>query len=55
MHGDMYPKGSGNSYAVYFLSLGMLWHSFHNVIKENDGDHIIGHQNFLLTVFKTPG
>ena len=53
--GNMYPKGSSYGYAVDLLSLGMLWHSFHDAIKEGDGDRIIIHWKFLLIVFKASG
>jgi len=33
----------------------MLWHSFHDSIKEGDGDRIIIHWKFLLKVFKASG
>jgi len=40
---SMFSKGNNYGYAVDILTLGMLWHSFRDVIKEGDGDRIILH------------
>ena len=57
--GNMCPKGSNYGYAVDILSLGVLWYSFHDAIKEGDvatdGDRITVHQKFLLITFKISG
>jgi len=46
-----FPKVKKNyCYAVDILTLSMLWHSFHDAIKEG-GDHIILHWKFLLVVW----
>ena len=41
------------AYASELLSLGLLWHGFHDAIKEGDGDRIIRYWKFLLVVFKS--
>ena len=35
-----------------FISLGLLWHGFHDAVREGDGDRIIRYWRFLLPVFK---
>lgn len=40
-------------YANDFLSLALLWHGFHDSIKEGDGDRILRYWKFLLVVFKS--
>lgn len=53
------PVGSaGNAdgvylYATELLSLGLLWHGFHDAIKEGDGERILRHWKFMLVTFKT--
>ena len=39
-------------YAKEMLTLGLLWHGFHDAIKEGDGDRILIHWKILLVVFK---
>ena len=41
------------AYASELLSLGLLWHGFHDAIKEGDGERIIRYWKFLLVVFKS--
>ena len=45
-------KGTDYSYAMDFMSLGLLWHGFHDAVREGDGDRIIRYWRFLLPVFK---
>ena len=40
-------------YAMDFLSLALLWHGFHDSIKEGDGDRILRYWKFLLVAFKS--
>ena len=40
-------------YASEVLSLGLLWHGFHDAIKEADGKRILNYWKFLLVVFKS--
>ncbi len=40
-------------YAIELLSLGLLWHGFHDACKEGDGERILRYWKFLLVVFKT--
>ena len=40
-------------YATELLSLSLLWHGFHDAIKEADGDRILRYWKFLYIVFKT--
>ena len=42
-----------NMYATEVLTLGLLWHSFHDAIKEGDGDRIIRNWKFNLLAFKS--
>lgn len=39
-------------YAKEKLTLGLLWHGFHDSIKESDGDHILTYWKVFLVVFK---
>ncbi len=41
-----------HAYALEVISLGLLWHGFHDAIKEGDGDRVILYWKFLLIVFK---
>lgn len=41
-----------HTYALDFLSLGLLWAGFHDAIKEGDGDRLTLYWKFLLVVFK---
>lgn len=36
-------------YATVLLSLGLIWHGFHDTIREGDGKRIL---KFLLVLFK---
>ena len=38
-------------YAVELFSLGMLWHAFHDAIKEGDGKRVLCYWKFLMIVF----
>ena len=40
-------------YAKELLSLGLMWHAFHDSIKEGDGDRILRHWKFLVVIFKS--
>lgn len=40
-------------YAKEVISLGLLWHGFHDAIKEADGERILRYWKFLLVVFKS--
>ena len=40
-------------YAIELLSLGLLWHGFHDAIREGDGERILRYWKFLLVVFKS--
>jgi len=54
--------GTDYSYALDIMSLGLLWHGFHDAVREGDGDRIIrflmpvvkltGHRNYALEAFK---
>jgi len=43
---------SGRSYAIELISLGLIWHGFHDSVKEGDGDRILLYWKFLLPIFK---
>ena len=40
-------------YASELLSLGLIWHGFHDAIKESDGERIMNYWKFLLVIFKS--
>ena len=40
-------------YATELLSLGLLWHGFHDAIREADGDRILRCWKILLVVFNS--
>ena len=40
-------------YATELLSLGILWHGFHDSIREGDGNHILCYWKLLLVLFKS--
>ena len=40
-------------YAMELLSLGLLWHGFHDSIREGDGNRILRYWRFLLVLFKS--
>lgn len=42
-----------NLYAKELLTLGLLWHAFHDAVKEGDGERILCHWKFLLVLFKS--
>lgn len=42
-----------NMYAVELLTLSLLWHGFHDSIKEGDGDRLFRYWKFLIVVFKS--
>ena len=42
-------------YAVELMTLGMLWHNFHDSIKEADGNRLIRNWKFNLLIFKATG
>jgi len=46
------PTSTATLYITDLLSLGLMWHSFHDAIREGDGDHILLYWKFLLLMFK---
>ena len=40
-------------YATEVISLGLLWHNFHDAVKEADGDRILRIWKILLVIFKS--
>ena len=40
-------------YAMEFLTLALVWHGFHDAIKEGDGNRILRYWKFLLIIFKS--
>ncbi len=42
-------------YATELLSLGLLWHGFHDAVKEADGNRILRYWKLLLVPFKSSG
>lgn len=41
-----------HAYALELVSLGLLWHSFHDAVKEGDGNRVMRHWGLLMIVFK---
>ena len=39
-------------YATDVLSVGLIWHGFHDAIREGDGDRVFTYWKFLLLIFK---
>ena len=46
-------KDGVHLYATEVLTLGLLWHYFHDAIREGDGDRIIRCWKFFLVLFKS--
>ena len=40
------------AYAKEILTLGLLWHGFHDACKEGDGDRIVHYWRMMMLVFK---
>ena len=40
-------------YAMVLLTLSLLWHGYHDAIREGDGDRTLCYWKFLLVLFKT--
>ena len=43
------------AYATDFLTIGLLWHGFHDAIREGDGNRLLTYWKFLTFVFKQEG
>ena len=41
------------TYAMELLTLSLLWHGFHDAIREGDGERIIRYWKFLFIIFKS--
>lgn len=39
-------------YVYELLSLGLLWHGFHDAIREGDGKRVLRYWKFMLVEFK---
>ena len=40
-------------YAIELLSLGIIWHGYHDSVREGDGDRILRFWKLLLVIFKS--
>ena len=40
------------NYATEFLTLALLWHGFHDALKEGDGNRILRYWRFFIPIFK---
>jgi len=49
------PQNCNGGYSLDLISLGLLWHGFHDVVREGDGDRIMRYWRFLMPVFKQCG
>lgn len=45
-------KDKVHLYAIELMSLGILWHNFHDSIKEGDDNRLIRNWKFNLLIFK---
>lgn len=43
------------TYATDFLTLGLLWHGYHDAMRSGDGDRILIYWKFLTFIFKKEG
>ena len=43
------------NYAVELMSMGLLWHGFHDAVKEGDGDCILRYWKLLMIIFRQQG
>ena len=39
-------------YAADLISLVLIWHDYHDAIREGDGDRVLRYWKFLLLIFK---
>ena len=46
------PMDGVHFYAIELLSLSLIWHRFHEAIREADGECIIRYWKLLLVIFK---
>ena len=44
-----------NYYATDLLTFSLIWHGFHDSIKEGDGNRIMKYWKFLLPIFQQTG
>jgi len=49
------PTDSVYEYAIDFLTIGLLWHGFHDSIRHGDGNRIVTYWKFLTVLFKEEG
>ncbi len=42
-------------YATELLTLGLLWHGFHDSTREGDGERLLRYWKFMLIIFKSTG
>lgn len=45
------PRDGVHLYAQEVLTMGMLWHGFHDATREGDGDRVLVYWKFLLIAF----
>ena len=43
------------NYATDLLTLSLIWHGYHDAIKERDGNRILLYWKFLLPIFQQEG
>lgn len=46
-------KDGVHLYATELLTLGLIWHGYHDAIKEGDGERMLRYWKFLLVLFKS--
>ena len=50
--GHQANTSTANLYTTDLITLGLLWHGFHDAIREGNGDRILLYWKFLLPIFK---
>ena len=48
-------KDTVYNYATDLLTLSLIWHGYHDAIKEGDGNRILLYWKFLLPIFQQEG
>lgn len=43
------------NYATNLLTLSLIWHGYHDSVKEGDGNRILLYWKFLLPIFQEEG
>lgn len=52
---DDFSNDTVYGYAVDLMTMGLLWHGFHDAIKEADGNRILRYWKLLMIIFRQQG